>query len=90
MAVLSFSRVNTNLRMTRSATTIVTSVSPTLRYLSGDASAISRSVDVRIATNTPVELCRKAAGYEPVNLILVTRNVDDVAPTGVQLFNPWG
>jgi len=24
------------------------------------------------------------------DLILVTRNVDDVAPTGVQLFNPWG
>ena len=30
-----------------------------------------------------------AATAQHHNLILVTRNVDDVAPTGVQLFNPW-
>jgi predicted nucleic acid-binding protein len=30
-----------------------------------------------------------AATAQHHDLILVTRNVDDVAPTGVQLFNPW-
>jgi hypothetical protein len=30
-----------------------------------------------------------AATAQHHDLILVTRNVDDVAPTGVPLFNPW-
>ncbi len=30
-----------------------------------------------------------AATAQHHDLILVTRNVDDVAPTGVQFFNPW-
>jgi len=30
-----------------------------------------------------------AATAQHHDLILVTRNVDDVAPTGVQWFNPW-
>ena len=30
-----------------------------------------------------------AATAQHHDLILVTRNLDDVAPTGVQLFNPW-
>jgi toxin FitB len=31
-----------------------------------------------------------AATAQHHDLILVTRNIDDVAPTGVQLLNPWG
>lgn len=31
-----------------------------------------------------------AATAQHRDLILVTRSIDDVAPTGVQLFNPWG
>ena len=31
-----------------------------------------------------------AATAQHHDLILVTRNVEDVAQTGVQLFNPWG
>jgi toxin FitB len=31
-----------------------------------------------------------AATAQHHDLILVTRNVHDVAPTGVQFFNPWG
>ena len=45
----------------------------------------------RIARNhkVPVVDGLLAATAQHHDLILVTRNVDDVAPTGVQLFSPW-